>query len=124
MKKIVSLLLISVICLVGVFAVDFEDFPRGTWTDAKQDAEWSVFDESIQLVDAVTGSIVFIFTENNVSDLQLIESTAGLTLSFSCAKTERAYSFTKAMSTDTSLIMEINPDWTKENYKITMPLKM
>ena len=56
----------------------------------------------------------------NTKDFKLTPSTKGLTLSFYCAETERDYKFTKPITLSTDLDMEINPDWTDENYKVAI----
>lgn len=123
MRKFIIVLLLASVFISGSFAIDLGDFPKGTWTDANWNAEWVFGLENIQLKDAGTGAVIFDFTEDKLTNFKLSPSTSGLIVSFTCKETERSYSFTKPMSLDTNIIMEINPDWTTENYKVTMPLK-
>ena len=61
MKKLVSLLLVSVFCVAGMFAVDFGAFPKGTWQDSNWDADWVFGVGSLQLVDSNSGDVIFDF---------------------------------------------------------------
>lgn len=122
MKKILSLLAVMAFCVIGAFAQDVE-FPTGTWTDEKWNAEWVFAKDKVELFDASTGDLVYTFTKSNTEDFKLTPSTKGLTLSFSCAETSRSYKFTKPVSLDTGLEMEIDPDWTDVDYKVTIKFK-
>ncbi|MCM1320878.1 MAG: hypothetical protein NC041_01725 [Bacteroides sp.] len=123
MKKIVAVLLLVSLCAAGMFAVDLGDFPKGTWTDEKWNAEWVFGLDSIQLFDAKTGDLVFDFAKDKLSDFKLTPSTSGLRLSFRCDETHRSYAFVKPVSFDTSIDLEVLPDWADSAYKVTMPLK-
>ena len=121
MKKFLAVLFVLAICVTGVFAAD-TDFPTGTWVDAKWDASWVFSTDKVELFDK-DGELVFIFTQNNTKDFKLTPSKDGLVLSFYCAETERGYKFTKPLTLSTDLEMEINPDWTDEDYKVTIKFK-
>ena len=118
MKKLLAILFILAICVTGVFAEDTE-FPTGTWIDENWDAKWVFAKDKVELFDA-KGDLVYTFTKDNTVDFKLTPSAKGLVLSFSCAETERAYKFTKPVSLSTDLEMEIDPEWTDEDYKVTI----
>lgn len=123
MKKVFIVLLLTTVCLSGVFAFNLGDFPKGTWTDTKWNADWEFGIDTIQLKDSTTGKLIFAFTDDKISNFKISPSTDGLTISFSCTATNRSYTFTKPMTLDTSIVMEIDPTWTNQNYKVTMPFK-
>lgn len=122
MKKLVSLLLVSVFCVAGMFAVDFGAFPKGTWQDSKWDADWVFGVGSLQLVDSNSGDVIFDF-EGKMKNFKLLPSTDGVSISFDCPETQRSYKFTKPATLDTSIEMEIDPEWTDEDYKVKMSFK-
>jgi len=121
MKKFLAVLFVLAICVTGVFAAD-TDFPTGTWIDENWDAKWVFTKEKVELFD-VNGDLVYTFTLDNTQDFKLAPSQEGLVLSFYCAETERGYKFTKPLTLTTDLEMEINPDWTDEDYKVTIKFK-
>ena len=112
MKKFLAVLFVLAICVTGVFAAD-TDFPTGTWVDAKWDASWVFSTDKVELFDK-DGELVFTFTQNNTKDFKLTPSKDGLVLSFYCAEPG-------AMAPAECL--EINPDWTDEDYKVTIKFK-
>ena len=118
MKKFLAILFILSVCVVGVFAEDTE-FPTGTWIDENWDAKWVFAKDKVELYDE-DDVLVYTFTKANTKDFKLTPSTKGLTLSFYCAETERDYKFTKPITLSTDLDMEINPDWTDKDYKVTI----
>ena len=120
MKKLFLVTLIFAMLTVGAFALDKGDFPTGSWIDENWNGEWFFSVEEIQLKDSVTGELIFAFTDDVISNFKLTPSTKGLTLSFYCAETERDYKFTKPITLSTDLDMEINPDWTDEDYKVAI----
>lgn len=122
MKKLISMIAVAAVCVAGLFAVDFGAFPKGTWKDAKWNANWEFGADSLKLKDSNTDELIFDFA-GKMSNFRLTPSTEGISISFKCAETERAYKFTKPATGDTSIIMEIDPDWTTENYKVTMPFQ-
>ena len=118
MKKFLAILFVLAVCVTGVFAADTE-FPTGTWIDENWDAKWVFAKDKVELYD-VDGALVYTFTKDTTEDFKLTPSTEGLVLSFTCAETERAYKFIKPISLSTDLEMVINPDWTDEDYKVTI----
>ena len=124
MKKLLSVLLFSVFCITGMFALDFSEL-KGKWLDSNWDANWVFGIGTLKLEDAKTGEKIFDFTKYIFSNGQ-IESTEnkdGTTLIFSCPETERTYKFTKLVNLDTSITMEIDPEWTDKNYSVDLKLK-
>lgn len=118
MKKFLAILFVLAVCVTGVFAADTE-FPTGTWIDENWDAKWVFAKDKVELFDG-KGDLVYTFTKDNTVDFKLTPSKEGLILSFSCAETERAYKFIKPITLSTDLEMEIDPDWTDEDYKVTI----
>ena len=118
MKKFLAILFVLAVCVTGVFAADTE-FPTGTWIDENWDAKWVFAKDKVELFDG-KGDLVYTFTKDNTVDFKLTPSKEGLVLSFSCAETERAYKFIKPITLSTDLEMEIDPDWTDEDYKVTI----
>jgi hypothetical protein len=123
MKKFLISVLFASIFAVSAFAIDLGDFPTGSWVDEKWDAEWEIAVKAITLKDNSTGKTIFTFDDNSVSDFKVSASTDGVTLTFSCAETHRAYKFRKPLSVATSLEMTIDPDWTATDYKVDIPFK-
>ena len=118
MKKFLAILFVLAVCVTGVFAADTE-FPTGTWIDENWDAKWVFAKDKVELFDG-KGDLVYTFTKDNTVDFKLTPSKEGLILSFSCAETERAYKFIKPITLSTDLEMEIDPEWTDEDYKVTI----
>ena len=118
MKKFLAILFVLAVCVTGVFAADTE-FPTGTWIDENWDAKWVFAKDKVELYD-VNGALVYTFTKDTTKDFKLVPSTEGLVLSFSCPETERAYKFIKPITLSTDLEMVINPDWSDEDYKVTI----
>lgn len=122
MKKLFAVLFVAAVMVVGAFAED--EFPTGTWVDANWNADWR-FEANgvIQLRDKATSNVIHTFTKDTVTDYKLRATTEGLSISFYCKETERAYKFTKPLSLSSDLIMEIDPDWTTEDYKVNITLE-
>jgi hypothetical protein len=124
MKKLLSVLLFSVFCITGMFALDFSEL-KGKWLDSNWDANWVFGIGTLKLEDAKTGEKIFDFTKYIFSNgkIESTENKDGITLIFSCPETERTYKFTKLVNLDTSITMEIDPEWTDKNYSVDLKLK-
>lgn len=122
MKKLISFLLVSAFCLAGIFSLDLASFPSGTWEDRNWNADWVFSVDKIELKDSTTGELIFDFG-GKMENFKILPSTEGITLSFDCAETERSYKFTKSSLSNTNIVMEIDPNWTDEVYKIELPFK-
>lgn len=107
----------------AVEAAQDKDFPTGTWVDNNWNAEWVLDVAKVHLYDAANGELVYTFTKNNTENFKFVPSADGLTLSFTCAETNRSYKITKPLTLDTDLILEIDPDWTDEDYKVNLKFK-
>ena len=105
-----------------MFAVDFGAFPKGTWQDSKWDANWVFGVDSLQLVDSNSGDVIFDF-EGKMKNFKILPSAEGVSIAFDCPETQRSYKFTKPATLDTSIEMEITPEWTTSVYKVKMPFK-
>jgi hypothetical protein len=124
MKKLLSVLLFSVFCITGMFALDFSEL-KGKWLDSNWDANWVFGIGTLKLEDGKTGEKIFDFTKYIFSNgkIESTENKDGITLIFSCPETERTYKFTKLVNLDTSITMEIDPEWTDKNYSVDLKLK-
>lgn len=124
MKKLLSVLLLSVFCITGMFALDFSKF-KGKWLDSNWDANWVFGIGTLKLEDAKTGEEIFDFTKYIFSKgkIEATENKDGISLIFSCPETERTYKFTKLANLETSITMEIDPEWTDEDYSVNLELK-
>ena len=117
MKKLLVLLSLAVVGITSAFALDLGDI-KGSWKDANWDANWTfAADGKIILTDG-NGEEVFTFTDSNVKDFKLNAETSGVSISFYCPETQRAYKFTKPLTLDADLDMHINPDWTDSDYDV------
>ena len=123
MKKLISVLVVAFVFAAGMFAVDFGDFPKGTWKDAKWNANWEFGVDSLKLKDATTNEVIFDFA-GKMDNFKLTPSAKGLSVSFDCSETQRSYKFTKPATLDTSIEMEIQPEWTSTKYNVTMPIQL
>lgn len=128
MKKILAVLFVAATMLFGAFAQEVPasvEFPSGSWIDNNWNAEWVISaDMHVTLKDAKTGEIIFDFTDDKITDKALdFNTTEGAILKFTCAETERKYYFSKPINLGTSLLLEIDPEWTTENYKVDITLK-
>ena len=107
----------------AIEAAQDKDFPTGTWVDSNWNAEWIMDVAKVHLYDAANGELVYTFTKHNTEGFKLIPSADGVTLSFTCAETHRSYKITKPFTLNADLVLEIDPDWTDENYKTTIKFK-
>ena len=122
MKKLFIMVVLAVMTS-GLFALDLGDI-KGTWQDKTWDADWTfTADGHIVLSLISTGEKIYDFNDSTISNFKLDAGTKGVTISFYCKDTERAYKFTKGVSLSTDLDMEINPDWTDEDYSVAIKLK-
>lgn len=119
MKKLALLLVLIVGFGAAVTAegIDLGKFPKGKWVDANWSAVWEFGAESIRILDAA-GAVVYDF-DGKITDFNVDVSLTEAKISFTCADAERKYVFTKGIK-DLDLDMEIDPDWTDTNYKVTL----
>ena len=99
------------------------EFPTGTFTDANWNAEWVLDAAKVHLYDATTGELIYTFTKDNTEGFKFVPSKDGLSLEFYCAETERFYKITKPITLADDLKLFINPDWTDEDYNVTLKFK-
>ena len=122
MKKLFIMVILAVMA-TGLFALDLGGI-KGTWQDPKWDADWTFSaDGHIVLTLTSTGEKIYDFNENTIQNFKVDAGAKGVTISFYCKETERAYKFTKGVSLSTDLDMVINPDWTDEDYNVSIKLK-
>ena len=88
-------------------------FPEGKSVDTNWNAKW-VFeaDNNVKLYDSETGALIYDFAGKQ-KDLK----AEGNKLSFRCDETQRFYTFVRNGDT---IEMDIDRDWTDEEYHITM----
>ncbi|MCQ2604251.1 MAG: hypothetical protein MJ215_04315 [Spirochaetia bacterium] len=96
--------------------------PAGKWLDANWDALWEVAaDGTIKLYDSKTNALIYDFA-GNIKDEKIEAGDAGIKYSFRCDETKRFYAFASDLKS-TDLQMDIDRDWTDEEYSIVMPLQ-
>ena len=122
MKKIY--LFLAVFVLMSSFIVsediDLGKFPKGKWMDKNWNAIWEFGADNIRLLDT-NGSEIFNF-KDKISDFKIDIGVSEAKISFTSTEAERKYVFTKGV-TDLDLVMNIDPDWTDENYRVTMEMQ-
>lgn len=125
MKKLFVVLFVAAVMVAGLFAEETLEFPKGTWIDTNYNAEWVLGAGSVELYDGTTGELIYSFTKDKRENEKLEMTTEGLSWSFVCPETYRRYYFIKpltmAMSAD--ILLQIDPDWTHEDYKVEIYLK-
>ena len=121
MKTIFAMAVLAVLS-ASLFAFDLGNFPKGTWTDEKWNGNWEIGVNSIKLFDAVSGDLIYDFKD--VEPKVEAGLATGVTVSFTCPETHRSYVFNKP-TTDitTDITLTVDPDWTDEDYKVTMKMK-
>lgn len=131
MKKFLAVLFVAAAFVAGAFALDLDlpetDFalPAGSFIDENWAGEWVISaDLHIVLKDAKTGEVIYDFTDDKISNIQKsVDKDNGFVYSFECAETERRYYFSKPLTLNTNIMLEIDPQWTTENYKVQLTLK-
>ncbi len=140
MKKLLLTLLVAAVAITGAFAQTSisdalsqadaeiakagEQFPKGTWIDSKWDAAWEFgVNNTLKLKDSKTGEVIFNFTPDKRSNLKVNASDSGLVISFRCEETKRTYKFTKPVTLDTKITLDIDYDLEPKHYKVDMPMK-
>ena len=122
MKKLLTFAAVALLAC-GAFALDLGGI-KGTWQDSKWNADWTFSaDGKIVLSDSNSGETIFTFDDSTVQDFKVNAGTSGVTLSFSCKETERAYKFTKPVALNADLDMHIDPNWTDSNYDVKIKFK-
>ena len=88
-------------------------FPEGKSVDTNWNAKW-VFeaDNNVKLYDSESGALIYDFAGKQ-KDLK----AEGNKLSFRCDETQRFYTFVR---NGNNIEMDIDRDWTDEEYHITM----
>lgn len=119
MKKILAVAAVAVMAVAGAFALDLGDI-KGTWQDAKWDANWTFSADGKIVLTKTNGEAVFTFDDSNVKNFKPVANNEGVGFSFYCAETERAYQFLKPITLSTDLSMSINPDWTDTDYNVAI----
>ena len=122
MKKLFIMVVLAVMA-TGLFALDLGGI-KGTWKDAAWDADWTFSaDGHIVLSLSSTGEKIYDFNDSTITNFKVDAGAKGVTISFYCPETERAYSFTKGVSLSTDIDMEIDPDWTTTDYSVALKMK-
>lgn len=117
MKKLLSFLAVGFVFLSSSFALNLGDI-KGTWKDSNWNAKWTFSADGKILLTDGNGDTVYTFTDDNVKDFKLDANTKGVSISFYCKDTQRAYKFTKPITLNADLDMHIDPDWTSEDYDV------
>lgn len=122
MKRILAIfaVLLVTVTLVNAEGINLGNFPKGKWLDANWNAVWEFGTDSIRLLDT-NGAVIFDFADKT-TDFNVDVSLTQAKISFTCAEAERKYVFSKGIK-DLDLVMEIDPDWTDQNYTVTMKMQ-
>ena len=120
MKKIFAVLLILGFAVTAVCA---DDFPTGKWLDENWNGIWEFeVGNSVKLLDT-EGNLIYNFTKDKIQNFRIWPTEKGLSLSFYCPETARAYEFIKPITLSADLELVVNPDWTDEDYSTTIKFK-
>lgn len=129
MKKFLVVLALAAIAVTGAFAQSVDvQFPQGTWTDTKYNADWvfqitTTMDTVAELHDSTTGDLIYKFTKDNIQDFQVLPSADGISVSWKCKAKNREYKFTKPTNLGTDLTLEIHNTYFNEDHSTTIPYK-
>ena len=127
MKKILALVAVALVAIGSSFAAGAQI--EGTWLDPNWNANWTLGADSdgnfaVTLSNAKTGKVIYTFTKKNIDgdDFKWEAGVDGITLTFSCKKTLRSYKFTKGLSFNTDLTLDIDPQWKQADYQVVMKM--
>ena len=98
----------------------FGEIPKGKWLDKNWNAIWEFGADNIRLLDT-NGSEILNF-KDKISNFKIDIGVSEAKVSFTSTEAERKYVFTKGV-TDLDLVMDIDPDWTDEDYRVKMELQ-
>lgn len=108
---------------IAIEAAQEVEFPTGTWVDENWNAEWVMDVAKVHIYDATNGELVYTFTKQNTENFKFVPTSKGISLSFTCAETNRSYKITKDLNLSSDLILEIDPNWTDTDYKVNLKFK-
>lgn len=118
MKKLILVLVVLFsVATLSAQSPDLSALPKGKWLDANWNAVWEIGADSIRILDT-NGSVLYDF-KDKIKDLKINPGLTEVSFSFRCDEAERNYVFRKA-TTNLAMDMEIDPDWSTTNYKVTM----
>ncbi len=127
MKKILALVAVALVAIGSSFAAGAQI--EGTWLDPNWNANWTLGADTdgnfaVTLSNAKTGKTIYKFTKNNIDEDDFVWNAGvdGITLTFSCKKTLRIYKFTKGLSFNTDLTLDIDPQWKQADYQVVMKM--
>ena len=127
MKKLFAVLFVAAVMSVGLFAQVTKDIelPKGSFIDKQYNAEWVIGVDIVELKDAGTGELICSFPKEKRIDDKFEVTTEGAVWSFYCKDTYRKYYFIKpyTLATQKHIQLEIDHDWTYENYKVQLDFK-
>lgn len=119
MKKILTLAVVAAVAAASTFALDLGSI-KGTWKDANYDAKWTFSADGKIILTDENGDTVYTFEDSNTSNFKAEASSEGAGFSFYCKDTGRKYKFLKPLTLKTDLTMDIDRDWTDEEYKVSI----
>jgi hypothetical protein len=120
-KRVLVLILLAAAGLLFAQSIDLGDFPTGKWLDKNYAAIWEFSVDNIRILDP-SGRVYYDFSQSTVEDFEVNAGTGGLVLSFFCVETGKSYTFTKPVSMESEIVLEIDPPW-NEDYKVEMPFQ-
>ena len=124
MKKLLAVLFVAAVMVAGLFAQDLE-VPKGSFVDEQWNAEWVIGIDSIELKNVKTGELIASFPKDKMENENVTVTGEGAVWSFYCSETYRKYYFIKpySMLTSKNILLQIDPDWTHEDYKVELKFK-
>jgi len=127
MKKLLAVFFVAAVMSVGLFAQVTKDIelPTGSFIDKQYNAEWVIGVDLVELKDATTGELIYSFTKDKRENEQIGVTDEGAVWSFYCKDTYRRYYLIKpyTLALQKHIQLEIDPDWTPENYKVQLDFK-
>lgn len=127
MKKLLALVAVACVAICSTFAAGAQI--EGSWVDSKWNGKWTLGADTdgnfaVTLSNAKTGKVIYTFTKKNIDgdDFKWDVGLDGVSVTFSCKRTLRTYKFTKGVSLNTDLTLDIDPQWKQEAYHVEMKM--
>ena len=127
MKKLLALVAVACVAICSTFAAGAQI--EGSWVDSKWNGKWTLGADTdgnfaVTLSNAKTGKVIYTFTEKNIDggEFKWDAGLDGVSVTFSCKRTLRTYKFSKGLSLNTDLTLDIDPQWKQSDYHVEMKM--
>ena len=127
MKKLLALVAVACVAICSTFAAGAQI--EGSWVDSKWNGKWTLGADTdgnfaVTLSNAKTGKVIYTFTEKNIDggEFKWDAGLDGVSVTFSCKRTLRTYKFSKGLSLNTDLTLDIDPQWKQADYQVVMKM--